>query len=65
MVLVLDVITKVLAVKLLTPGQPVSMIGDTVTWILDVRLAPGAYTVIFDGKWVSAGIGLVEIYNLR
>ena len=32
---------------------------------LFVRLAPGAYTVIFDGKWISAGIGLVEIYNLK
>jgi hypothetical protein len=32
---------------------------------LFVKLAPGAYTVIFDGKWTSAGIGLVEIYNLK
>ena len=32
---------------------------------LFVRLSPGAYTVIFDGKWISAGIGLVEIYNLK
>ena len=30
-VLALDVVTKVLAVRLLTPGQPVSIIGDTVT----------------------------------
>lgn len=33
-VLVLDLVTKVLAVELLTPGQPVSIIGDTVTWTL-------------------------------
>ena len=31
-VLALDVVTKVLAVKLLPPGQPVSIIGDLVTW---------------------------------
>ena len=33
-VLALDVVTKVLAVRLLTPDQPVSIIGDTVTWTL-------------------------------
>ena len=33
-VLALDVLTKVLAVRFLTPGQPVSIIGDTVTWTL-------------------------------
>ena len=33
-VLVLDVVTKVVAVKFLTPGQPVPIIGDTVTWTL-------------------------------
>ena len=33
-VLALDIVTKVLAVKLLPPGQPVSIIGDTVTWTL-------------------------------
>ena len=31
--LVLDIVTKVLAVRLLPPGQPVSIVGDTVTWI--------------------------------
>ena len=30
-VLTLDIVTEVLAVRLLTPGQPVSIIGDTVT----------------------------------
>lgn len=33
-VLVLDVVTKVLAVRLLQPGKPVPIIGDTVTWTL-------------------------------
>lgn len=32
---------------------------------LFVTLAPGAYTAILDGRWVSVGIGLVEVYNLK
>ncbi len=43
-VLLLDVVTKVLAVKLLTPGQPVSIIGDTVTWTL-VRNSGAAFSM--------------------
>ena len=43
-VLVLDIVTKVLAVKLLTPGQPVSIIGDTVTWTL-VRNSGAAFSM--------------------
>jgi hypothetical protein len=30
-----------------------------------VSLPAGAYTAILHGKWISAGLGLVEIYNLR
>ena len=43
-VLTLDIVTKVLAVKLLTPGQPVSIIGDTVTWTL-VRNSGAAFSM--------------------
>ena len=43
-VLVLDVVTKVLAVGLLTPGRPVSIIGDTVTWTL-VRNSGAAFSM--------------------
>ena len=32
---------------------------------LFVTLAPGAYTVILNGKFVSTGIGLAEVYNLQ
>ena len=41
-VLALDIVSKVLAVKLLTPGQPVPILGDTVTWTL-VRNSGAAF----------------------
>src|SRR3954452_23262194 len=50
-VLLLDVVTKVLAVKLLTPGQPVSIIGDTVTWTL-VRNSGAAFSMATGYTWV-------------
>ncbi|KUH94298.1 lipoprotein signal peptidase [Mycolicibacterium acapulense] len=50
-VLVTDVVTKVLAVKLLTPGQPVSIIGDTVTWTL-VRNSGAAFSMATGYTWV-------------
>ena len=50
-VLALDIITKVLAVKLLTPGQPVSIIGDTVTWTL-VRNSGAAFSMATGYTWV-------------
>ena len=50
-VLGLDVATKVLAVELLTPGQPVSIIGDTVTWTL-VRNSGAAFSMATGYTWV-------------
>jgi len=50
-VLVLDVVTKILAVKLLPPGQPVSIIGDTVTWTL-VRNSGAAFSMATGYTWV-------------
>jgi signal peptidase II len=50
-VLLLDVVTKVLAVKLLTPQQPVSIIGDTVTWTL-VRNSGAAFSMGTSYTWV-------------
>lgn len=50
-VLLLDIVTKVLAVKLLTPGQPVSIIGDTVTWTL-VRNSGAAFSMATGYTWV-------------
>lgn len=50
-VLSLDVVTKVLAVRLLSPGQPVSIIGDTVTWTL-VRNSGAAFSMATGYTWV-------------
>ena len=50
-VLALDIVTKVLAVKLLTPGQPASIIGDTVTWTL-VRNSGAAFSMATGYTWM-------------
>ncbi len=50
-VLILDIVTKVLAVRLLVPGQPVSIIGDTVTWTL-VRNSGAAFSMATGYTWV-------------
>lgn len=50
-VLFLDIVTKVLAVRLLTPGQPVSIIGDTVTWTL-VRNSGAAFSMATSYTWL-------------
>jgi signal peptidase II len=63
-VLVVDIVTKVLAVEFLTPGQPVSIIGDTVTWTL-VRNSGAAFSMATGYTWVltlvatSVVIGIV------
>ena len=50
-VLAFDLSTKVLAVKLRNPGQPVSIIGDTVTWTL-VRNSGAAFSMATGYTWV-------------
>jgi signal peptidase II len=50
-VLTLDIVTKVLAVRLLPPGQPVSIIGDTVTWTL-VRNSGAAFSMATGYTWL-------------
>ncbi|MGV0634712.1 signal peptidase II [Mycolicibacillus trivialis] len=50
-VLAVDIVTKVLAVRLLTPGQPVSIIGDTVTWTL-VRNSGAAFSMATGYTWL-------------
>src|SRR4051812_20659052 len=50
-VLALDVLTKAMAVHFLTPGQPVSIIGDTVTWTL-VRNSGAAFSMATGYTWV-------------
>lgn len=50
-VLVSDLVTKVVAVKLLNPSQPVSIIGDTVTWTL-VRNSGAAFSMATGYTWM-------------
>jgi signal peptidase II len=50
-VLVLDIVTKVLAVKLLIPGQPVPILDDTVTWTL-VRNSGAAFSMATGYTWM-------------
>ena len=50
-VLALDIVTKVIAVKMLIPGQPVPIIGDTVTWTL-VRNSGAAFSMATGYTWM-------------
>lgn len=67
-VLILDIVSKVLAVHLLTPGQPVSIIGDTVTWTL-VRNSGAAFSMATGYTWVltlvAAGVVIGIIWMGR
>lgn len=62
-VLVTDIVTKVLAVKLLTPGQPVSIIGDTVTWTL-VRNSGAAFSMATGYTWVLTLIATCVVIGI-
>jgi signal peptidase II len=62
-VLVLDIVTKVLAVKLLTPGQPVSIIGDTVTWTL-VRNSGAAFSMATGYTWMLTVIAIGVVIGI-
>jgi signal peptidase II len=62
-VLTLDVVTKVLAVRLLTPGQPVPIIGDTVTWTL-VRNSGAAFSMATGYTWVLTLIATVVVVGI-
>lgn len=56
-VLIVDTVTKVIAVELLTPGMPVSIIGDTVTWTL-VRNSGAAFSMATGYTWVLTLIAM-------
>ena len=62
-VLVLDVVTKVLAVHYLTPGQPVSIIGDTVTWTL-VRNSGAAFSMATGATWVLTLVATAVVVGI-
>ena len=62
-VLTLDIVTKVLAVKLLTPGQPVPIIGDTVTWTL-VRNSGAAFSMATGYTWMLTLIASAVVVGI-
>jgi len=62
-VLVADIVTKVLAVRLLPPNQPVSIIGDTVTWTL-VRNSGAAFSMATGYTWVLTLIATAVVIGI-
>ncbi len=62
-VLVADIVSKVLAVRLLTPGQPVSIIGDTVTWTL-VRNSGAAFSMATGYTWVLTLVATAVVIGI-
>ncbi|MFA5711985.1 signal peptidase II [Mycolicibacterium sp.] len=62
-ILLLDIVTKVLAVRLLTPGQPVSIIGDTVTWTL-VRNSGAAFSMATGYTWVLTLVATAVVIGI-
>ncbi|MEP9391325.1 signal peptidase II [Gordonia sp. VNQ95] len=59
-VIALDILTKTLAVSLLTPGDPVSIIGDVVTLRL-VRNSGAAFSMASGYTWVLTVVALVVV----
>ena len=62
-VLVADIVTKVLAVELLTPGVPVPIIGDTVTWTL-VRNSGAAFSMATGYTWVLTLVAMGVVVGI-
>jgi signal peptidase II len=62
-ILTLDLVSKVLAVKLLTPGQPVPIIGDTVTWTL-VRNSGAAFSMATGYAWILTLIASAVVVGI-
>jgi signal peptidase II len=62
-VLALDIFTKVLAVRLLTPGQPVPIFGDTVTWTL-VRNSGAAFSMATGYTWMLTVIASAVVVGI-
>jgi signal peptidase II len=62
-ILALDIVTKVLAVKLLTPGQPVPIIGDTITWTL-VRNSGAAFSMATGYTWMLTLIASAVVVGI-
>jgi signal peptidase II len=62
-VLVADIITKVVAVALIEPGNPVEIIGDTVTFTL-VRNSGAAFSMATGYTWILTIVALVVVAGI-
>jgi signal peptidase II len=62
-VLAVDIVSKVIAVQLLTPGQPVSIIGETVTWTL-VRNSGAAFSMATGYTWILTLIATAVVIGI-
>jgi signal peptidase II len=62
-VLAVDIVSKVYAVRTLTPGQPVSIIGDTVTWTL-VRNSGAAFSMATGYTWILTVIATAVVVGI-
>ncbi|ANA98667.1 lipoprotein signal peptidase [Mycobacteroides chelonae CCUG 47445] len=62
-VLAVDVVSKVLAVRLLQPGKPVPIIGDTVSWTL-VRNSGAAFSFATGYTWVLTLIAMSVVVGI-
>lgn len=62
-VLIADLITKTLAVKLLTPGDPVHIIGDVVTLRL-VRNSGAAFSMASGYTWILTLVALAVVVGI-
>jgi signal peptidase II len=62
-ILVVDVVTKVLAVRMLTPGQPVSIVGETITWTL-VRNSGAAFSMATGYTWILTLIATAVVIGI-
>ncbi len=62
-ILAVDVVTKILAVRMLTPGQPVSIAGDTVTWTL-VRNSGAAFSMATGYTWILTLIASTVVFGI-
>jgi signal peptidase II len=62
-VLVADIITKVVAVALIEPGDPVEIIGDTVTLKL-VRNSGAAFSMATGYTWILTIVALVVVAGI-
>jgi signal peptidase II len=62
-ILAVDIVSKVIAVQLLTPGQPVSIIGETVTWTL-VRNSGAAFSMATGYTWILTLIATAVVIGI-